>query len=132
MIVSVIIHVFTNSFLLDPINMGGGVKGYNSDTGGVIPMNIAGRMAVQRERLFGMSDAERAWRAQYLKDQHLAPHEPVEVPGVYEELYNPIRRFYRAPMDAVQRWLAPRVVSTEYQGWHVIIFDCLNLDIRKH
>lgn len=40
-----------------------------SETGGVRPMGIAGRMVRERERLVGMTDAERAWRAQYLKDQ---------------------------------------------------------------
>lgn len=40
-----------------------------SETGGVRPMAIAGRMVRERERLVGMTDAERAWRAQYLKDQ---------------------------------------------------------------
>ncbi|KAL1449344.1 hypothetical protein WDU94_000535 [Cyamophila willieti] len=88
---------------------GGGPKGYRSDTGGIVPMNIAGRMAFERERLFGMTDAERAWRAQFVKDQHLAPHEPVEVPEIYQEVYNPIRRFYRVPMDKVQTWLNPRI-----------------------
>lgn len=40
-----------------------------SETAGARPMAIAGRMVRERERLVGMTDAERAWRAQYLKDQ---------------------------------------------------------------
>lgn len=40
-----------------------------SETGGARPMAIAGRMVRERERLVGMTDAERAWRSQYLKDQ---------------------------------------------------------------
>ncbi|XP_008478467.1 uncharacterized protein LOC103515307 [Diaphorina citri] len=88
---------------------GGGPKGYRSDTGGIIPMNLQGRMAFERERLFGMTDQERSWRAKFVKDQKLAPHEPVEVPEIYTELVNPIRRFYRAPGDKFQAWLKPRV-----------------------
>lgn len=72
-------------------------------------MNIGGRLIYERERLFGMTDDERAWRAKFVKDQHLSPHEPVEVPQAYKELHNPIRRFYRAPGENFQKWLNPRV-----------------------
>ncbi|XP_037040237.1 uncharacterized protein LOC119077153 [Bradysia coprophila] len=76
-----------------------------SQTGGVTPMAIAGRMVSERERLLGMSAEERAWRAQWLKDQRLAPHEPVHIPELYR--LNPIRRFYKAPLNQVESMLAP-------------------------
>ncbi|KAK2581001.1 hypothetical protein KPH14_006054 [Odynerus spinipes] len=69
------------------------------------------RMARQRERLIGMTDEERAWRAKFLKDQILDPDEPKIPPNYYKERYNPIRRFYRAPMDKVERMLCPVVGS---------------------
>nr|XP_018895883.1 PREDICTED: uncharacterized protein LOC109029740 [Bemisia tabaci]XP_018895892.1 PREDICTED: uncharacterized protein LOC109029740 [Bemisia tabaci] len=75
---------------------------YNADTGGVTPMNIEGRLFDQRERLRGMTDEDRKFRAQFLKDQRLAPHEPVtHLPELYYDLVNPIRRFYRKPLDMV-------------------------------
>lgn len=81
-----------------------------SQTGGVKPMAIAGRMVRERERLLGMSDEERAWRAQWVKDQRLAPHEPVHVPELINARINPIRRFYRAPLDSVYKALTPVLV----------------------
>lgn len=80
-----------------------------SQTGGVKPMAIAGRMVSERERLLGMSKDERAWRAQWLRDQRLAPHEPVHVPQLHA--LNPIRRFYRAPLNVVENILAPVLVG---------------------
>lgn len=69
----------------------------SSNTGYVKPMTIKGRMYRERERCIGMTDAERSWRAQYLKDQILTEREPVYV----EELHirNPIRSFYLRPLD---------------------------------
>ncbi|KAI0982029.1 hypothetical protein GJ496_007869 [Pomphorhynchus laevis] len=46
-----------------------------------------------------MSDVDRARRKQWLKDQILSPNEPRSVPELQKLLYNPIRRFYRMPMD---------------------------------
>lgn len=80
-----------------------------SNTGGVKPVNLGGRLVNVRERMLGMSDWERAYRKQYLKDQILSPNEPKYVHELYLELNNPIRRFYRAPLDAFGRWLEPRV-----------------------
>lgn len=82
-----------------------------SQTGGVRPMAIAGRMVSERERLFGMSTEERAWRAQWVKDQRLSPNEPVHVPELIKSKLNPIRRFYRAPLDKVMSILTPVVVG---------------------
>lgn len=81
-------------------------------TGGVEPMGIAGRMVRERERLLGMSTEERAWRAQWVKDQHLAPNEPVHVPEYWKERINPIRRFYRAPLDGLYNALKPVLVCS--------------------
>ncbi|XP_059617897.1 NADH dehydrogenase [ubiquinone] 1 beta subcomplex subunit 6 [Phlebotomus argentipes] len=82
-------------------------KGPASETAGVKPMAIAGRLVRERERLFGMTDAERAWRKQWLKDQILAPHEPVHVPQYHQELTNPIRRFYQWPLNKLWEKLTP-------------------------
>lgn len=81
--------------------------GKSSDTGGVKPMAIAGRLVDERERLLGMSDQERAFRKQWLKDQELSPNEPRVLPEIYRETHNPIRRFYRYPLDVVGKALTP-------------------------
>ncbi|XP_013197078.1 NADH dehydrogenase [ubiquinone] 1 beta subcomplex subunit 6 [Amyelois transitella] len=78
-----------------------------AQTAGVKPMTIAGRVAIERERCLGMTDAERAWRKQWLKDQILAPHEPVHVEEYWRERINPIRRFYRKPLDTLFNMLMP-------------------------
>lgn len=86
-----------------------------SQTGGVKPMGIAGRMVRERERLLGMTAEERAWRAQWVKDQRLAPHEPVHVPELAKSKLNPIRRFYKAPLDlVVWKALTPALVCGFY------------------
>ncbi|XP_017002814.1 uncharacterized protein ND-B17 [Drosophila takahashii] len=82
------------------------VAGGASDTGGVKPMAIAGRMVRERERLIGMLPEERAWRKQWLKDQELH-HGARKVPALELELNNPIKRFYRAPLDKVASVLEP-------------------------
>ncbi|KAK9881666.1 hypothetical protein WA026_017182 [Henosepilachna vigintioctopunctata] len=81
----------------------------SSDTGGVKPMTIIGRLVRERERLAGMTDDERALRAQYLKDQILSPNEPRNVPELTRELRNPIKRFYRYPLDNFQKMIEPKV-----------------------
>lgn len=73
-------------------------------------MGIAGRMVRERERLLGMSTEERAWRKQYLLDQHLAPNEPVYVPEYWAERTNPIRRLYQAPLNQLYQLYKPIVV----------------------
>lgn len=78
-----------------------------AQTAGVKPMTIAGRVASERERCLGMTDAERAWRKQWLKDQILAPNEPVHVEEYWKERTNPIRRFYRFPLDKIYGALTP-------------------------
>ncbi|CAH0727520.1 unnamed protein product, partial [Brenthis ino] len=78
-----------------------------AQTAGVKPMTIAGRVASERERCLGMTDVERAWRKQWLKDQILASNEPVHVEEYWRERTNPIRRFYRKPLDVLFTKLSP-------------------------
>jgi len=76
--------------------MGGGkIEG----TGGVTPMSVAGRVVRDQERVHGMTAEERAWRMKWIKDQNLSPNEPRHVPAMRQELLNPLRRFYRFPLD---------------------------------
>ncbi|XP_077295908.1 NADH dehydrogenase (ubiquinone) B17 subunit [Arctopsyche grandis] len=88
---------------------GAGEKLASSDTGGVKAMNIASRLVNERERLAGMSDEERAFRRQWLHDQHLAPSEPRFVPEYHRERFNPIRRFYKWPLDTLATKMHPVV-----------------------
>lgn len=74
-------------------------------------MAIAGRMVRERERLIGMTDFERNWRKQYLKDQELSHHEPKRVPAYEKEMMNPIRRLYRAPLDKLCEVMTPALVN---------------------
>jgi len=76
-------------------------------------MSIMRRMGRERERMLGMTDEERAWRKKWLDAQKLAPEEPVMPKDYYQELYNPIRRFYMAPMNKFQSTLEPVIVITE-------------------
>lgn len=83
----------------------------SSPTGGVKPMTIAGRMVRERERLIGMTPEERAWRAQWLKDQELTPREPVYVQEYHDAIRNPIRRMYQAPLNYLWRAVTPILVN---------------------
>lgn len=77
-------------------------------------MTIQGRMARERERCLGMTPEERAWRAQYLKDQILTDREPVYVQELQDEFRNPIRRFYMRPLDKmILEPLIPKIVNIE-------------------
>lgn len=86
-------------------------SGPATETGGVLPIDLEGRHRYVRHRLTDMNDEERAFRRKFLHDQHLDDSEPVQVPEMYEELYNPIRRAFRAPMNKFQEFLAPKLVS---------------------
>ncbi|XP_018304213.1 exosome complex exonuclease RRP42 isoform X2 [Mycetomoellerius zeteki] len=79
----------------------------NSAMLGDRPMSIVRRMDHERERMLGMTDEERAWRKKWLDAQKLAPEEPVYPKGYYEAMYNPIRRFYMAPMNRFENILTP-------------------------
>ncbi|XP_058809147.1 uncharacterized protein LOC131674466 [Phymastichus coffea] len=81
-----------------------------SKSGGVKVMDIQGRMIRERERAIGMTDTERAWRAKWVKDQVLHG-EPIIPDNWYQERYNPIRRFYRTPMQLFQSALTPVIGS---------------------
>lgn len=83
----------------------------HSATGGVQPFPIGGRLVRERERLRGMTDEERAWRKQYLKDQILSKNEPVHVPEYWNEITNPIRRIYQMPTRMLEAVLTPVIVS---------------------
>lgn len=78
-----------------------------SPTGGVKPFSIETELYRERERLRGMTDEERSWRAKWIKDQVLSPCEPVHVPELERELRNPIKRLYRKPLDLVYKILKP-------------------------
>lgn len=81
-----------------------------AQTAGVKPMTITGRVASERERCLGMTDVERAWRKQWLQDQILSSNEPVHVEEYWRERTNPIRRFYRKPLDVIFSSLTPVLV----------------------
>lgn len=83
----------------------------SSNSGGVKVMSIGGRLVRERERLIGMTDEERAWRARYLKSQILAPEEPLNTTEYYRHCYNPLRRFYRIPLNALEGLLTPLMVQ---------------------
>lgn len=88
-----------------------------SDTGGVKSFPIETRLGYIRERLMGMTDEERAYRKQWVKDQELSPNEPREVPEMYKERYNIIRRAYRFPLDQLQKIITPVVGAST--AWRI-------------
>lgn len=92
-----------------------------AQTAGVKPMTICGRVASERERCIGMTDAERAWRKQWLKDQVLASNEPIHVEEYWKERLNPIRRFYRKPLDVFYDRLAPTLVRLHNSNLNLIL-----------
>lgn len=81
----------------------------NRDT--IKVMSVCGRVVRERERLIGMLDEERAWRAKYLKSLILAPEEPLKTKEYYRHYYNPLRRFYRIPLNALEGLLTPLMVK---------------------
>lgn len=85
-------------------------SGPSNDTDGVLPIDLEGRHRFVRQRLTNMNDEERAFRRKFLHDQHLGPDEPVHVPEMYREIYNPIRRAFKAPMNGVQSFLSSKIV----------------------
>ncbi|XP_068626315.1 uncharacterized protein ND-B17 [Battus philenor] len=91
-----------------------------SQTAGVKPMTIIGRVASERERCLGMTDAERAWRKQWLQDQILAHNEPVYVQEYWNERVNPLRRIYRKPLDVIFNALSPVLGAQRAIDYRVI------------
>jgi NADH dehydrogenase (ubiquinone) 1 beta subcomplex subunit 6 len=89
-----------------------GTEADHSHTSGAKAMNIGGRLIYEKERLHGMTPEEREWRRKWLRDQELTPREPVQ-PKYYEkDLMNPIRRFYRKPLDVVFFNILEPVIGT--------------------
>lgn len=86
----------------------------SATTGNVKPMAIGGRLVRERERLQGMSKAERAWRAQWLKDQILTEREPIVVDSLKNHFKNPIRKAYQLPLDCLYKTLAPALVRLQF------------------
>ena len=90
------------------------------------PMSLEGPYANERARLNGtFTDLDRAWRKQWLKDQHLSPNEPRPIPPSM----NPIRRAYRFPLDWVFAKLEPHLVILifMFQAYH--FFCKCNLNV---
>lgn len=77
---------------------------------GVKVFSIGGRMIDPRQRCMGMTDEERRWRAQFLKDQVLYPNEPKEVPELYKATTNVFRRLWRTPMWRFQTLMSSILV----------------------
>ncbi|KAG6795447.1 hypothetical protein HZU73_09230 [Apis mellifera caucasica] len=75
-------------------------------------MSIGGRVTNERERLIGMLEEERQWRARFLKSQNLAPDEPLMTKEYYKQLYNPFRRFYKLPFNKFEALLSPLIGKT--------------------
>lgn len=86
-----------------------------NNLGGVESINLAGRFHNERHRLGpDFTEADRQWRIKFLSDQNLHPSEPFEVPNYKNSRLNPIRRFYRFPLDIVERAMRPKLVLFFY------------------
>ena len=65
----------------------------------------------ERSRLpFKMTDEDRLRRKKWIESQTLTDREPVHVEELERQIFNPIRRLYRAPADKVMKLLVPVVV----------------------
>jgi len=77
------------------------------------PMSIDGGFRYMPERIAGMTDLDRAWRKQWLKDQILTEREPVFVPEYYKLTNNFVRRGFDAFFDKLlgplAKWGAKKV-----------------------
>ncbi|CAK9293169.1 unnamed protein product [Gordionus sp. m RMFG-2023] len=86
-----------------------------------LPMSLQGKMRFERERLAGMTDAERKWRNQWLKDQEIKATEPVDIPELYTFYNNFFRRAFHWPMDTLFSLLVPIIgEKTAYWGRNII------------
>ncbi|KAL0278820.1 UNVERIFIED_CONTAM: hypothetical protein PYX00_000517 [Menopon gallinae] len=92
-----------------------------SFSGGVPVFSIGGRMIYERERLLGMTDGERRWRAQYLKDQILSPDEPRFSPELYKSTTNIFRRIARIPLDLVMIPISPLMSKATQKEARVLL-----------
>ena len=84
----------------------------NTNTGGVMSMSIETRFANERHRLSEeYTEKWKQYRIKYIKSLILTRKEPRDVPEFYREFFNPIRRFYRIPLDTYEKLAKPIVVS---------------------
>jgi len=85
---------------------------------GTLPMDVEGPFGDERYRLtYGMTDADRALRKQWLKDQMLAENEPVMIPGMYQAKHNPIYRAMNYPMNTLAEKAVPYI--GENPAWFI-------------
>lgn len=83
----------------------------HSLSSGVLHTSIKGAYNNERARLGpNFNETDRQWRVKYLQSQNLHPSEPFEVPELSKVHYNPIRRFYRWPLDQVEKLLCNYMV----------------------
>lgn len=71
--------------------------------------SIAGRTVHLRQRCLGMTDIERRWRAQFLKDQVLSHDEPKFVADLYKDTTNIFRRLWKTPLYHFEKFCQPLV-----------------------
>lgn len=84
----------------------------SSISAGAAQISIEGRYRIDRARLGpNFTEADRQWRIKYIKSQDLHPNEPFEVPELERVHYNPIRRFYRVPMNLFENAISKIIVS---------------------
>jgi len=65
-------------------------------------VNLELHLGDPRQRLAGMTPAERDWRKKFMLDQHLSADEPRYVPAIWGN-FNPFRRIYRIPWDTLEK-----------------------------
>ncbi|UXI17758.1 fushi tarazu-like protein [Sarcoptes scabiei] len=81
-----------------------------SETSGTFHTSIVGRFENERARLGpNFTEKDRQWRIKFLKAQDLHPSEPFDVPELRKVHYNPIRRFYRYPLNLFEDFLTPKL-----------------------
>lgn len=80
-----------------------------SETGGVVPTSLVEKFSNERLRLGPeFTEYDRQWRIKWHQDQLLRDSEPFNVPAL--KYFNPIRRFYRAPLNVVENQLCKVMV----------------------
>ena len=76
----------------------------------------------ERQRLpFKMTEEDRMRRKIWLHSQELTEREPIRVPELERMIFNPIRRFYRAPMDKLFAALAPAIGESRVRMARTIV-----------
>jgi len=101
---------------------------WSHPTSGVKPMELMAEIWSDKYRLdVGMTDEERVFRRQWLKDQILAEDEPMNIKGWNEARWNPIRRVTRAPGDWFVEKVTPYVNET--RAWKLRMFTKTTLGL---